>query len=234
MVTPEANSEDDARHVMEQMLDFTETANNSSVHVADIIHTGDQELPTMAVASIDEAAHLWVWNTQTGDRSKINTNMLALQLSKKHEDGSRAFTTIDPGIPQHPGTFKCLLHPTSEVREVNMMTCNKSNLKNELELESHMRHRHKTEWAQLSYKKQATQEAEDRTVNRQMLEALVQVVQNSAPKTEASEEVSKREYKRKKPAKDYSVACEHCDFQATGGSMMVASNKVKKHAKEMH
>src|SRR4030042_6807772 len=74
------------------------------------------QMPSI-VHSINSAGYVWMWDTRTGERSKTNVNMLPTQLKKKREDGSRVFTTIDPGITQFRGTLKCLLHSDSPNRK---------------------------------------------------------------------------------------------------------------------
>ena len=99
--------------ILEQLLDMdaTGTTSGSSVGVNQVVHSGDADLETpMRVSSIDEAAYIWVWHVINGDKSRVNANMLQSQLSKKLEAGRRAFTTVDPQIPQPKGQVLCRLH----------------------------------------------------------------------------------------------------------------------------
>ena len=78
----------------ELLIDAEEVNEPGSLREGRLLHSGNDEVPMpMGVASLEFGGHVYVYHTQTGGRSRINSNMLAMQLTKTLEDGSRAFTT---------------------------------------------------------------------------------------------------------------------------------------------
>ena len=226
--------------ILEQLLDMdaTGTESGSSVNVNQVVHNGDTELDApMKISSIDEAAYLWVWNVETGDRSRVNANMLQSQLSKKLEDGRRAFTTVDPRIPHAGGSVLCRLHADAPDRAewaaMGFPTCRKANLRNELELDLHMRHRHKSEYGEINSRAERTIQEEDRLLNRSLLEALVGQAQ-AAQAIQSIEAEAPRRSRRSYNADPKTESCTECEetFEAT--TQQAAKMKLSAHMNKVH
>ena len=76
-----------------------------------VIHSPSHAFPLdMQVASLESAGYVYVYDTENGERSVVNRNMLETQLQKLREDGTRYFTTVKPDVEPKRGTLKCLLH----------------------------------------------------------------------------------------------------------------------------
>ncbi len=129
-----------------------------------------------AVSSIESAGYSFIYDTQTGERSLTNNNMLRTQLGKKRPDGAAFFTTIDPQIPLKRGVFKCLLHPENPNREhydeMGLATCKKSNLNSVYQVKRHMQKRHKDEWAVMEDERLTTEKDKDRKLQESVLKAM--------------------------------------------------------------
>jgi len=146
-----------------------------TLHIKDIIHRGDEDLPAPMVAqALESACWVFVYDTKTGERSIINRNMLAAQLDKRREDGSRIFTTVKPATPPARGTFKCLLHPTSPNRalydRMGLPVCKKSNLTSEFQVMRHMQTRHRIEWQTIENERTRQEKNQEREFQQQLLE----------------------------------------------------------------
>src|SRR5574343_1938786 len=129
----------------------------------------------MVVRSVDSAGYVTLWDTRTGEHSLTNANMLPTQLKKKRPDGSRVFTTDNPGITHPRGTIKGLLHPEGENRahydSLGFGECRKSNLVSLFQLEQHMKHKHKQEDPTIENERANQQRAEDREFQRSIMQA---------------------------------------------------------------
>ena len=226
--------------ILEQLLDMdaTGTTSGSSVDVNQVVHGGDTELDApMRVSSIDEAAYMWVWNVETGDRSRVNANMLQSQLSKKLEDGRRAFTTVDPQIPRASGTILCRLHPDAPDRAewaaMGFPVCRKANLRNELELDLHMKHRHKSEYGEMNSRAERTIQEEDRLLNRSLLEALVGQAQAARAIQNIETEAPKRS-RRSYNAEPKYEQCTECEETFEAKTQQAAKRKLSAHINSTH
>jgi hypothetical protein len=158
--------------VIQEMIAQAQAAAEPGDRPGTVVEKGDT--PSV-IRSIDSAGYCDIWDTRTGEKSKTNYNMLPTQLKKRREDGSRVFTTIDPGITPHRGTVKCLLHPDGENRkhydELGFTVCRKSNLVSLFQLEQHMKHKHKQEYATIEKERADQQRAEDREFQRSIMQA---------------------------------------------------------------
>lgn len=147
------------------------------VRVGDVVHAGDGELDVqMMVSSTKSAGRSYIWDNRTGERSITNNNMLPTQLTKRREDGSLVFTQKDPGIVPKRGQLKCTLHADlreghPEYDQWGLALCKKDNLASPQDVKSHMRLRHKREWATIEEDRIEREKAEDRALQRSSNEA---------------------------------------------------------------
>ena len=226
--------------ILEQLLDMdaTGTTSGSSVDVNQVVHGGDTELDApMRISSIDEAAYLWVWHVETGARSRVNANMLQSQLSKKLEDGRRAFTTVDPQIPQPKGQVLCRLHADAPDREIwaamGFPTCPAGSLRNEMELDLHMKHRHKSEYGEMMGRAERSEKEEDRMLNRSLLEALVGQAQAARTIQNIEAEAPKRS-RRSYNAEPKYEQCTECEETFEAKTQQAAKMKLSAHINSTH
>ncbi len=160
-------------------------------HVRDVIHKGDEQNPMPIVASsLQSAGYVFIYDLRTGDRSVTSRNLLHAQTTKLDSEGHRMFTTVPPKAQPARQTYKCLLHPESETRsrydELGFGTCRKANLRSPLDLELHMRHRHKTEWETIEKERKDKQAEEDRELQRAFIQAAMGNVARAEPEPVAS------------------------------------------------
>lgn len=165
-------SQDSAQElaVIEEMIAQAQKVAEPGDKPGTVVERGDT--PTV-LRSVNSAGYCNIWDTRTGEKSVTNMNMLPAQLKKKREDGSRVFTTVDPGITPFRGSIKCLLHPEGEDRAhydgLGFGVCRKSNLVSQFHLERHMAHKHKDEWATIQKEREDQKREEDREFQRAML-----------------------------------------------------------------
>ena len=226
--------------ILEQLLDMdaTGTTSGSSMDVNQVVHGGDTELDApMRISSIDEAAYLWVWHVETGARSRVNANMLQSQLSKKLEDGRRAFTTVDPQIPQPKGQVLCRLHEDAPDRAIwaamGFPTCPAGSLRNEMELDLHMKHRHKSEYGEMMGRAERSEKEEDRMLNRSLLEALVGQAQAAQTIQNIEAEAPKRS-RRSYNAEPKYEQCTECEETFEAKTQQAAKMKLSAHINSTH
>tara|TARA_R100000315_G_C5233548_1_gene144626 strand:+ start:2316 stop:2999 length:684 start_codon:yes stop_codon:yes gene_type:complete len=139
-----------------------------------VIHSPSDTFPIdVQVASLESAGYVYVYDTETGERSVINRNMLETQLSKLRPDGTRYFTTVKPAFEPKRGTLKCLLHPDDPERWQydiwGFPTCNKSNLISEFQVNRHVQIRHRMEWQTIYEERERREKEEERDFQRQLL-----------------------------------------------------------------
>jgi hypothetical protein len=158
--------------VIQEMIAQAQAAAEPGDRPGTVVEKGDAP---MVVRSVDSAGYVNLWDTRTGEHSLTNANMLPTQLKKKRPDGSRVFTTVNPGITPPRGTIKCLLHPEGENRahydSLGFGVCRKSNLVSLFQLEQHMKHKHKQEYATIEKERADQQRAEDREFQRNLMQA---------------------------------------------------------------
>jgi len=138
-----------------------------------VVDKGGDESPPMVVSSVKEAGYIYVWDTVTHEPSIINRNMLKSQLKKTREDGSKVFTIYEPKEQPRRGAIKCLLHPDDLNRqhydEIGFTVCHKRNLVSTYQLEQHMKHCHKAEWAGIEKERLAKEKEEEREFQRMLI-----------------------------------------------------------------
>ena len=139
-----------------------------------VIHAPSDMFPMdVQVASLESAGYVYVYDTETGERSVINRNMLETQLSKLRPDGTRFFTTVKPAFEPKRGTLKCLLHKDDPDRgqydSWGFSVCNKSNLVSEFQVNRHVQIRHRMEWQTIYDERERKEKEEERDFQRQLL-----------------------------------------------------------------
>ena len=139
-----------------------------------VIHSPSDAFPIdVQVASLESAGYVYVYDTETAERSITNRNMLETQLSKLRPDGTRFFTTVKPAFEPKRGTLKCLLHKDDPDRgqydSWGFATCNKSNLVSEFQVNRHVQIRHRQEWQTIYEERERKEKEEDRNFQRQLL-----------------------------------------------------------------
>ena len=135
----------------ELLLTAEKAPEPGTLTMREILHRGDEDLPAaMVVKALDSAGWVYLYDTQTRERSLCNRNMLPDALKKKRPDGSRIFTTVSPKSPAARGKVKCMLHPKGPDRalydSMGLPVCTSGHLQNDYELGRHMRNRHQSAW----------------------------------------------------------------------------------------
>lgn len=176
MVT--AQAETDNADIIEELLRTGRDAPEPGGFMQErVIHKGDEEVPTPILASsLASAGYVEVYDTHTGEASIVNRNLLEFQLRKLHPDGSRAFTRRKPAHPPTRGTLKCLLHSDGPNRQeydsIGFRTCPKANLMTPFDVDSHMKARHKREWAVIEANRIRREREDDRAFQRQTMKTM--------------------------------------------------------------
>jgi len=138
-----------------------------------IIPDGNKDLP-LSVTELKSAGYVYIYDTKTGEQSKVNRNMLRSKLQMTRPDGSFVFSLKQTVTPIR-GTFKCLLHPEQPEREyydtIGLPTCRKDNLTSIFQVERHMQKRHQQEWATIKAERDRKEKQEDRDFQRSLLGA---------------------------------------------------------------
>lgn len=160
----------------ENLAALVEAAEDAPVEggVGTVIEKGDTP---MAIASMQSAGYVYVYDRKTGDRSVVNRNMLQKQLQKRHpETDELAFTTIDPGFRPPKGDLVCWLHQDSPKREIVTRlglpenACIKSGFFDEYGVSEHVRLRHRRTYSSVrEYEDRQREEDRDR-IQRELLE----------------------------------------------------------------
>ena len=169
---------------LEELLVEAEEINDpGGLSAGRMLHSGNDEVPMpMGVSSLESGGYVYVYHTETGDRSRINSNMLAMQLTKTLENGARAFTTEKPSFEPDQGTIKCLLHPDDPNREhydaLGFATCSKQNIPSPYQLQLHMAGRHRLENATINEEAEREEKEEEREFQRTLLQAAANGVAN--------------------------------------------------------
>ena len=143
----------------------------------EFVHQGDDDFPAPVVAKVFEAAGVMpIYDIKTGERSFTSTNLLPYQLKKLGEDGQRMFSLRPMVDPPVRVLHRCPLHPDERKPEYDawgLPPCSKANLTSPLQVEQHMRHRHKVEWATIEKERERLEKEEDRALQRQIAQAAV-------------------------------------------------------------
>jgi len=162
--------------LIEEMMRRVEKAEEPGLPPGTVVHRGNNDVPTPGIIGhVSSAGYVWVYDTKTGAPSKINMNMLHMQLKKRHEDGSLAFTVHKPAFDPPRGECKCMLHPDNEERSyydsLGLPVCQSAHLRNPYEVQQHMKKRHPKEWATLESIKRERERQEDRDFQKALLGA---------------------------------------------------------------
>lgn len=183
-----------------------------------------------------------VWHTETYEVSIVNANMLPQQLMKMIPGTDRpAFSTTQPrdenGQLLYPvrGSRLCLLHPSSPDREMyddwGLVRCEKSNLRSQMDVVTHMQRTHQREHAAIQLHSQDIEKLEakeDRAVMRQLLERTVPqavpapVVAPSPPEAAVQAEPQ------------VAVRCAECDHIVIKPTQRGAASSMRAHMKKKH
>ena len=143
-----------------------------------VIHKGDDILEApMTVKELTSAGYKSVWDSRTYEWAPVLSYMLPEVLTRKREDGSRIWTTVDPKKRPKRGTHKCMLHQDSPAREeydkMGLRSCKKSNIINEFEVKQHMGKKHPKEWQAIEDLRKERERQEDRADQKLLREALI-------------------------------------------------------------
>ena len=157
-----------------------------------VLHSSSDAFPMeVQVASLESAGYVYVYDTENGDKSVINRNMLETQLSKLRPDGTRFFTTVKPAFEPVKGKLKCLLHKDDPDRgqydSWGFATCNKSNLISEFQVNRHVQIRHRMEWQTIYEERERQEKEEERNFQRQLLGLATQGRQQTQGQTQADD-----------------------------------------------
>ena len=159
--------------IEQQMRDASAAEEPGSLKVNQNIESSTKLAP--GVIQLKSAGYVWIYDTVTGEPSKVNRNMLATKLKQVRPDGSFVFDVIQRVKPFR-GTFKCMLHPDSPERAhydaLGLPTCFKSNLTAPFQVERHMQKRHKQEWATINSEVEKREKEIDRALQRRILDNL--------------------------------------------------------------
>lgn len=159
--------------LIEQMV--AEAQKVPSKGAGEIIDKGDEKenRPPLVMSHISGNDRVYIYDTETGERSECLRYTLTTQLKKKRPDGKPYFTTIKPSIEPKRGGYLCLLHPKAENREhytdLGLATCKKSNLTSIYQVERHMQKKHPAEWAAIKDEKARKEKEDDRAFQRELL-----------------------------------------------------------------
>ncbi len=196
---------EDNTQLVEEILRNTKKADEpGSFSVGQQLAEGTKELP-LGVFHLKSAGYVFIYDTLTGEASKINKNMLASKLQQKRPDGSYIFS-LKQSVKPTRGTMKCLLHPDSPDRThynlLGLAVCKKANLTSPFQVERHMTKRHKQEWATIEKERTDKERQEDRQLQRAILSNMPkgQVISNE-PITETGNENEPEKYIAEHPYK---------------------------------
>jgi len=158
----------------ELLLEADKAAEPGDWKVNNVIHRPDEALPLPMVASaLTSAGHVYIYDTLTRERSVTNRNMLLAQLRKLRADGTRVFTTVKPDRGPVRGILTCRLHSSRPERAhydtMGFAVCPKSNLPSEFQVQQHMAHRHRVEWATIEQERTQAERDEERVFQRSLI-----------------------------------------------------------------
>jgi len=244
---------DDLAYLQEMIATAERADEPGDTHTHDtIVGNADEGLGVSAISELSSAGYVWMYDTQTGDPSRTNLNMLPEQLQKTREDGSRRFTTNDPGFRPVVGTIKCMLHADDPSREtysaMGLPVCPKATILSKMSLLDHMRHKHPQENKMIS---QLTTDAKEaRQTERE--EATLVAMQKMAGFTPAPPPVAEPvapiaaeveyEYEDEAPVESVDepkpvqivAPCPICVYKAKSMSQGGATRKLNTHKRKKH
>lgn len=176
--------ENESELIIEEMMRDSDAAQEpGTLHMRDILHRSDEELPaTMIAGVLRSAGYVFIYDNRTGERSLTNNNMLPAQLKKVREDGTSIYTMRRPRDEQghyiNPsrGKYTCDLHSESPSRAeydiLGLPICNKGNLTSLQQVRRHMAKRHQDENTQITERLAEAERKIDRQLQRQILAQL--------------------------------------------------------------
>ncbi len=228
--------------IMAQMQAAEAVADPAVLKVKDIVHEGTEDMPTpMMVASVTSAGYVRMWDTQTGEESITNRNMLPTQLKKLRANGTPFFTTLNPHKKPRRGGIKCRLHPDDLRRGrwdyLGYPVCMKGNLTSTHQLNRHMAHRHKDEWAGMEQERADQERMDDREFQRNIMLMAVNggIAPTKAESAHAHRVAAGKAGKKRQDDTVYTRKCEECGEEFSHkGLAMLAGKKLAIHKKKVH
>lgn len=160
---------------VEEMLRDAKKADEPGTLVKGAITPESTTQLSLGVMELKSAGYVWIFDTKTGEPSKVNRNMLPSKLKQTRPDGSFVFSLKQTVKPVR-GAFKCMLHPDDSNRayydSLGLAVCLKSNLTSPFQVERHMQKRHRVEWETIKSERDRKEKQEDRELQRQMLRSM--------------------------------------------------------------
>jgi|TARA_R100000093_G_scaffold67086_1_gene38401 hypothetical protein len=158
--------------------------------------SGSPEM-TMTTSELQSAGYVYVYDTNTADRSVVNRNMLQQALAKTRSDGSYVFSTRPPeGIEPAIGTYKCLLHADDENREkytaMGLPVCEKHTLRSAYDVSMHMQNRHRREWQTIEGERDALERERQQQRDENIAEAMSILASRENPQNTRGQKDGKR------------------------------------------
>ena len=161
-------------------------------HGFSVFKTGDSEVDSSVEGgrmafTTNAADKVWVYSTENGEPREILVNMLAKTLKKKRA-GKAAFS-LTPMVEYRRGNKLCMLHPDHPDRELFVSlgvtkicgegtTAPAGKLASDLDVRTHMEHRHKREWLTIQEHFQQVEKQEDRDRQDRLAEAMLKAVES--------------------------------------------------------
>ena len=157
-----------------------------------VIHSMSDEFPIdVTVASLESSGYVYIYNTETADRSITSQDRLPQKLQQLRPNGMRWFTTVKPNFDPPRGTLKCLLHSDNPDRRLydswGFAVCTKANLRTEFQVSRHVQIRHRMEWQSITAERERIERDEERAFQRQLLESITKAAAASPDGASAPE-----------------------------------------------
>ena len=132
------------------------------------------------------AGFIDIYNRETGVSSRVTYDAVNFQVRKKkfpagHRWAGQPVYQLQPMVPVTQGLLKCPLHEDSPERAEAValgfghIHCSKDNLVHELDVEKHMRIRHKSLWEKRELTRRLQREAAHDELLRQQTEAMIRM-----------------------------------------------------------
>ena len=169
------------------LASMTDSGFEEEPHEGDLVHSPDISYPAGAVVSqVVHDRRVPLYNTRTHEEVWVNSwqadDSPGSLLKRVHTDidhpewlGKLLFSRTPTGVFRR-GTFKCWLHPDQPERasytQRGMAVCRSAHLASEYQVEVHMSHKHKQEYAAINSMKEGEEKEEDRRLQREMIHAL--------------------------------------------------------------
>ena len=131
----------------------------------------------VAVPPSENSGIVLLYDTLTGVPSRVLRYLVPGTLRKKRADGSPVFAVAPPANVPARGQHKCMLHDTNPNRgaydAMGLPSCRKNNLPNLFQVEQHMAHRHRVEWATIQRLEEREAAEAQRSYQRTIQETLM-------------------------------------------------------------